>query len=219
VQANGDKENKMPRSARAVRPGLPHHVTQRGNRRQVTFFCADDYRTYLRIMIGRCERHGLDIWAYCLMPNHVHLIAVPETEEALARAVGETHRIYATEINRRQGWQGHLWQARFSSTVMDEGYLLAAARYVERNPVRAELVAAPEKYPWSSARCHVEGTYDPLLSEPPLLDMVGDWRTFVGTDLGPQEPEALGAYLRGEQKRGRPRKGCTQKKGDRYLTP
>src|SRR3954463_8090540 len=109
----------MPRLARAIAPGLPHHVTQRGNRCQKTFFCTDDYLRYLALLAEWCDRCAVDIWAYCLMPNHVHLIAVPPDERALSRAVGETHRSYTTEINRREGWRGYLWQGRFNSFVMD----------------------------------------------------------------------------------------------------
>ncbi len=131
----------MARLARVVVPGMPHHVTQRGNRRQPTFFRHDDYEAYLELMADRCREEGVAIWAYCLMPNHVHLIAVPETEEALARAVGEAHRRYTRRINFRENWRGYLWQGRFASFVMDEPCLLAAARYVELNPLRASLVA------------------------------------------------------------------------------
>ena len=97
----------MARLARVVAPGLPHHVTQRGNRRQETFFCEADYRAYLALMAQWCERAGVEIWAYCLMPNHVHLIAVPETEGALHKAIGEAHRRYSLAINDREGWHGH----------------------------------------------------------------------------------------------------------------
>jgi len=120
--------------ARAVVPSLPHHITQRGNRRQRTFFSSDDYLLYLALMAEWCEHYRVQIWAYCLMPNHVHLIAVPESR-----------------INSREGWSGHLWQGRFASYVMDDRYTLAAARYVELNPVRAGLVNRVKNYPWSSA--------------------------------------------------------------------
>ena len=129
----------MPRIARIVVPHLPHHVTQRGNRRMKTFFCDEDYLEYLRLLAHWCSRHGNRIWAYCLMPNHVHLIVVPRTADGLRRGIGEAHRRYSRRINFRQGWRGHLWQARFASFVMDEPHLIAAARYVERNPVRARL--------------------------------------------------------------------------------
>ena len=133
----------MARLARLVVPGLPHHVTQRGNRRQQTFFCEEDYAAYVELMADWCKERGVEIWGYCLMPNHVHLIAVPRSEEGLARAVGEAHRRYTRRINFREKWRGYLWQGRFASFVMDEPYLLAAARYVELNPVRAGLAPMP----------------------------------------------------------------------------
>src|SRR3990172_7401077 len=133
----------MARLARVVVPGYPHHVTQRGNRRQATFFDDDDYQAYRDLMAEWCRRCGVRVWAYCLMPNHVHLIAVPGSPEALRQAVGEAHRRYTRLVNFREGWRGHLWQGRFASFVMDEGHLLAAARYVERSPVRAGLVTEP----------------------------------------------------------------------------
>ena len=138
-------------------PGCPNHVTQRCNRRQATFLREEDYRVYLDLMAEWCSRRGVAIWAYCLMPNHVHLIAVPESVESLARGIGEAHRRYTRYVNFREGWRGFLWQGRFSSFVMDERYLLAATRYVELNPVRARLVRKPTAYEWSSARAHVTG--------------------------------------------------------------
>ena len=146
----------MPRIARAVAVGIPHHVTQRGNRRQPTFFCEDDYENYLSLIAEWCLRWGVDIWAYCLMPNHVHLIAVPSSEDGLRRAIGEAHRRYTRAVNFREGWRGHLWQGRFSSHAMEERYLLTAVRYIELNPVRAALVQKPEEYRWSSAAAHLE---------------------------------------------------------------
>jgi len=162
-----------------VIPGLPHHVTQRGNRRQQTFFCDDDYTAYLDLMAEWYGEHGVEIWAYCLMPNHAHLIAVPQSEDGLRRAIGEAHRRYTRLVNFREGWRGYLWQGRFASFVMDEPYLLAAARYVELNPARAKLVADAAEWPWSSARAHLSGRDDRLATVSPLLAMVGDWQAFL----------------------------------------
>ena len=172
----------MARIARVVVPGYPHHVTQRGNRRQLTFFCNQDYQAYLNMMTEWCRRHQVAIWAYCLMPNHVHLIAVPANGAGLARAIGEAHRRYALRINRRESWRGHLWQARFASFVMDQTYLLAAVRYVEMNPVRAGLVKRPEDYAWSSARAHMQGRDDGLVTVHPMLSMVGSWSEYLAAD-------------------------------------
>jgi putative transposase len=144
-----------------------------------TFFRDEDYQAYLALMSEWCRRFHVDIWAYCLMPNHIHLIAVPETEEGLRQAIGEAHRRYSAMINRRQRWTGHLWQGRFSSFPMDEKYLLAAAKYIEMNPVRANLSADPYSWKWSSATAHAEAKDDNLVKVSPLLDMVGDWRMFL----------------------------------------
>jgi len=177
----------MARLARAVVPGVPHHVTQRGNRRQRTFFKDDDYRAYLELMTEYCAKCGVEIWAYCLMPNHIHLMAVPETSVALGRAIGEAHRRYTRMINFREKWRGYLWQGRFSSCALDESYALACARYIEMNPVRAKLVKKPEKWAWSSARCHLAGGDDPLAVHSPLEDMVKNWRRFLKSRSDSQE--------------------------------
>src|SRR5262249_20206153 len=139
----------MARLARVVVPGVPHHITQRGNRRQRTFFCDEDYHCYLELMAQWCGAHEVEVWAYCLMPNHVHLIAVPRTAEGLTRAIGEAHLRYSRMITFREKWRGHLWQGRFASYVLDEPYLPTAARYVELNPVRAGLIESPSRYRWS----------------------------------------------------------------------
>ena len=129
----------MARLARVIAPGMPHHVTQRGNRRQQTFFGEEDYQHYLELISRFCRAEQVAIWAYCLMTNHVHLIVVPQSAESLRRAIGEAHRRYTRRINFREGWRGHLGQGRFASFVMDEDQLLTAARYVEFNPVRARI--------------------------------------------------------------------------------
>ena len=190
----------MARIARAVFPGLPHHVTQRGNRRQQTFFQPDDYHRYVDLLALWCWRYHVEIWAWCLMPNHVHLIAIPATVDGLRWAIGETHRQYTLEVNRREGWRGYLWQGRFSSYVMDDRHTLAAARYVELNPVRAGLVAHPVDYPWSSARAHLLGRDDGLARVAPLLERRPDWAAFLAGGLATD----LVGDLRRHQRTGRP---------------
>ena len=186
----------MARLARLVVPGLPHHVTQRGNRRQQTFFREDDYAAYVELMAEWCGRRGVEVWAYCLMPNHVHLIAVPQSKDGLARAIGEAHRRYTRRINFREGWRGYLWQGRFASFVMDEPYLLAAARYVELNPVRAGLVVDAADWPWSSARSHLSGHEDRLVRVAPLLEMLTDWRGFLNSAIPEEELGDLREHAR-----------------------
>ncbi len=127
-----------------------------------------------------CRKHEVDIWAWCLMPNHVHLIAMPQNKNGLARAIGEAHRRYTRRINFRENWRGHLWQERFASFPMDEQHLIVAARYIEMNPVAAKLAKHPEDYRWSSARAHLSGVDDDLVNVAPLLELVPNWREFLG---------------------------------------
>ena len=169
----------MARIARLVATDLPHHVTQRGNRRQPVFFSEQDYQTYLDLLREWSALEGLDIWAYCLMPNHVHIVAVPRTEQSLHRALQETHRRYSRHINFREGWRGYLWQGRFASYPMDETHTLRAVRYVELNPVRAGLVDKPQDWAWSSAAAHISGSVDPLVVKDALEYYVADWQTYL----------------------------------------
>jgi len=164
-----------------------------------TFFDDEDYEIYLRLMREWCDAAGVEVWAYCLMPNHVHLVAVPEREESLARGIGEAHRRYTRHINFKKGWKGYLWQGRFASFPMDEDYLLAACRYVELNPVRAKLVDRPEAFRWSSARAHLTGKDDELVKVRPMLDRVNNWgELLAGGD------QALYDQLRMHERTGRP---------------
>jgi len=190
----------MARIARVVAPGLPHHITQRGNRRQATFFGADDYQAYRALMREWCEYWKVEVWAYCLMPNHVHLIAVPPSEDGLRRAMGEAHRRYTRRVNFREGWRGHLWQGRFASYPLDEPYWLAAARYIEQHPVRAGLAGTPWEYPWSSAAAHMAGEDDALSRVTPLLALVGNGTDFLATGA----PEEEVKELRRHERSGRP---------------
>lgn len=190
----------MARTARVVAPGYPHHITQRGNRRQQTFFSDEDYQAYIDLLSQWCGRCGVEIWCYCLMPNHVHLIAVPENADGLMKAVGETHRRYSRMINFREGWRGYFWQGRFSSFIMDDTYLLAAARYIELNPVRAKLVKKPEDYKWSSYNAHAKGMDDALVKTAPLQARVHDWRLFVQEPVSERQME----NLRRHERTGRP---------------
>lgn len=144
---------------------------------------------------------GVEIWAYCLMPNHVHLIAVPSRKEALAAAVGGVHLRYTRRVNSRERWTGYLWQGRFASFPMDEDYLLRCARYVGLNPVRAGLVKRAADWPWSSVRAHLDGRPDPLLTRGPLADRIGAAMSrFFDVDV---EQEALRS-LRRASGTGRP---------------
>ena len=194
----------MARLARVVVPGIPHHVTQRGNRRLETFFSPADYRAYVDLLAEHCRAAGVAVWAYCLMPNHVHLILVPRDEDGLRRALGEAHRRYTRRVNFREGWRGHLWQERFHSFALDEGHLLAAARYVELNPVRAKLKRRARDWRWSSARAHLAGKDDALVETAPLLELVPDWRGFLAGGLEDGDLEALRRHTRTGRPLGNP---------------
>ena len=191
----------MSRIGRFVVPDLPHHVTQRGNRRENVFFGDDDYALYRDLLHEACRREGVAVWAYCLMPNHVHLILTPQTPEGLGRALGKAHRRYSAFVNARMRVTGHLFQARFSSVVMDEDHLMAAARHVALNPVRAGLVARAEDWRWSSVRAHLEGRDDGLVSVAPLIDRCGG--RFSDLLDAPVSAEAVSA-LRAAETIGRP---------------
>ena len=168
----------MPRVARIVIPNCPHHVTQRGNNRQDVFFVDDDRRTYLGLLKEESQKHGLRVDGYCLMSNHVHLIATPQREASLAKALGRTHFRYAQYVNRLHKRSGHLWQNRFYSCALDEAHYWTAMSYVEQNPVRARIVRRPWRYPWSSAAAHCGQARD--RSE--LLDLAS-WSGWVaGSD-------------------------------------
>lgn len=172
---NPSYAESMSRLRRVVVPGAPHHVTQRGVRRMTVFYAAADYQLYRSLLGESSRRHGVEIWSYCLMPNHVHLIAVPDSPHSLARALQQAHARYAEILNRRAGWSGHLWQQRFSSAPMDGRHLVFAARYVLRNPVRGLLVARALDWPWSSAAAHAGLVDDPVVLDPKrLLSRVPD---------------------------------------------
>ena len=189
----------MARIARIVIPHHPHHVTQRGSRRQQVFFSDRDYQKYLDLLAKAVKTTESEIWAYCLMPNHVHLVVVPDKEDSLRAMLSSAHRNYAQYVNLREGWSGHLWQERFYSTVMDENYLLAVVRYTELNPVRAGLCERPEQWPWSSARPHLAGNDDSVVRVKPMLERVGNWSDYLSIS----NKDEL-ASIRKHQKSGRP---------------
>ena len=144
----------MPRLARTVCARVPHHVTQRGNRREEVFFTDEDRLAYLAWLKDYAEKYEVEILTYCLMTNHIHLIAVPAGGDGLEKMLKPLHMRYAQRINRVRHWKGHVWQGRFFSSALDGDYLWAAVRYVERNPVRARMVQKAENYRWSSAAAH-----------------------------------------------------------------
>ena len=174
----------MARQARILVPGLPHHVTQRGNRRWDIFRDHADRTVYLRLLREQCVRLAIRIWAYTLMTNHVHLIAVPNNARALSVGLKIAHGDYTSYFNKKYGEVGHGWQERFKASALDEAYLWNAVRYVERNPVRAGMIDRAEDYPWSSAAAHCGLHEDPLLSNDlPMVGQIPDWSAWLRNEL------------------------------------
>ena len=190
----------MARLARVVIPGMAHHVTQRGNGRQQTFFGDDDYRLYLRLLSGACESSAVQCLAYCLMPNHAHLILVPAVETGLATCLARVHGTYAAILNASRRRSGHFWQGRYYSTVMDAAHRYEALRYVLLNPVRGGLVASAGAWQWSSAATYLSGVTDDLTNAAPLRPEIGD----VATYLAAAPDQARVARLRTSLRTGRP---------------
>lgn len=185
--------SSMGRRARIVIPDLPHHVVHRGNHSQQVFFCDDDRLEYLRILTGSARKYDVRIISFCLMDNHVHLIAVPPDKNSLGLLFRRALMLYSRYINENFDWTGHLWQGRYYSSPMDLEYLYTAVRYVERNPVRAHMVSLPWEYPWSSAVYRISGYYPSgLLSRyEPLERMVGDWADYLSLGLQDSRCEEL----------------------------
>jgi len=173
----------MPRIARVVAVGLPHHITQRGNYRQDVFLDLDDRQQYLSWIGEYSIKYGLSILVYCLMQNHVHFIAIPNESDSLARTFNTAHMRYSQYFNRKLKQRGHLWQGRFYSCVLDESHLMLTARYIERNPVRAGFVKEPWQWPWSSAIIHTNRKKDGLIELGDLFGIMdiscGSWEKYI----------------------------------------
>lgn len=192
----------MPRIARVCAINYPHHITQRGNNRETVFFKDEDRKFYLKTLGKYSRKWTFEIWAYCLMPNHVHILAVPKKEESLARGIGGTNLIYTQYINHKYKRSGRLWQNRFYSTIIDkESYLWAVVKYIEQNPVRVKLVEKAEDYFWSSARAHVLGLKDVILSGE---DWLKDKELDVYRDFLRSKDEGIETLIRKATSTGRP---------------
>ncbi|MBU4252042.1 MAG: transposase [Candidatus Omnitrophica bacterium] len=190
----------MARMARVVIPGIPHHIIQRGNRRQPVFFSDDDRKAYLDYLYLHAKPAGISIWAYCLMDNHVHLIAVPKQETSFADGFSESQKRYSRRINFRENWRGHLWEGRFKSYPLSEPHLYSAIRYVERNPVRAKIVKHAWDYPWSSAKIHAEKGNDKIVDRNFVSDEIKNWADY----LSEEDDEKDLTLLRNHCNTGRP---------------
>ncbi|MBC8259690.1 MAG: transposase [SAR324 cluster bacterium] len=170
----------MPRKSRLVIPMIPHHITHRGVRGMDLFFSNEDRILYLSLIAEAIENAGFEVLNYCLMTNHVHLIVIPHHETSLAKGIGIAHRRYSRMINKRLKTSGHLFQERFFSCAMDQPHLSVAARYVERNPIRAGLCSAAEEYHWSSARFHMGLVQqDPIASSGEWFGSPKDWKLYL----------------------------------------
>jgi len=170
----------MPRTSRVVAVGYPHHITQRGNYGQNIFETSRDYLQYLAWLKEYTKKYSFHVWAYCMMNNHVHFVGVPMESDSLARTLNTLHQRYSLYFNKKKDVRGHLWQGRFYSCVLDERHLHAAVRYVENNPVTAKIVKEAQDYPWSSARAHVLGEPDEILSDGLyMLDEIEDWSAYL----------------------------------------
>ena len=195
-------QHTMARIARVIVSGLPHHVTQRGNGRRKVFFSDADYARYRDLLARHCKAAGVEIWAWCLMPNHVHLLLVPHDEDGLRSALSKVHRTYAGIIHAREQKSGHFWQGRFGSVALDEDHLLSAFRYVALNPVRAGLVKEAAAWRWASTRAYLSGEDDGVTQRGPMLSRFPDMHEMF------DEPQAydLAAFdrLRKAETIGRP---------------
>jgi putative transposase len=190
----------MARLARVVAKGAPHLVTQRGNRGQKVFFSDEDFQLYKHLLAEGCRSAHTAVLAWCLLPDHVHLILVPRELDGLRAALGESHRRYTRAINTREGWRGFLWQGRFASFPMDAAHLPACARFVELAPVLEGLTKRARDWRWSSARAHLSGQDDELIRVESLLARIGDWREFLAYGASAEELEAI----RSHESTGRP---------------
>jgi len=154
----------VPRKPRIIVPGLPHHVTQRGNRRKQVFFTKEDRLFFLEKLLKYANRSGTEIASYCLMSNHTHLLVIPHETDSLARTFKPLHLLYSQRLNRRNDTTGLNWQGRFFSSPLDEQHVFAAVQYILLNPVRAKLVKRVDDYFWSSARAHIYGEENSYLT-------------------------------------------------------
>jgi putative transposase len=164
----------MPRKPRFFLPGMPVHIVQRGHSREPVFFEDNDYLAYLRWLKEGAERYKVDIHAYALMTNHIHILATTGDTDGITRMMQYVGRHYVPYINHTYGSSGSIWEGRYkASLIHDEEYLLACMRYIELNPVRADMVRSPAHYRWSSYRCNGQGKEDALITPHALYMALG----------------------------------------------
>ncbi|MBU1043379.1 MAG: transposase [Candidatus Omnitrophica bacterium] len=194
----------MPRIARIVAVGLPHHITQRGNYKQEIFCDESDRREYLNYIAEEIQKYKVKVLAYCLMKNHVHFIAVPEEETSIGNVFKYANMRYSLYFNRKRGVGGHLFQGRFFSSIMDEKHTLVCARYIERNPVRAKILKEPVAWQWSSARVHCGNDFNDFLGVNKLFNYIEipkhEWKKFISED----DAETDIKEIKEQTRKGRP---------------
>ena len=174
----------MPRTERIVIPNVPYHVTQRGNHQIDVFYNPEDRAKYLEFLQLYTSRFELNILAYCLMTNHIHLVAIPRKPTSLSRTMQVTSVRHTKRINRTRGWSGNLWQQRYFSCALDNTHLYNAIKYVEQNPIRAGIVGRAEDYLWSSASCHCGLRDDTLIMQDSRYrDIFDNWSVDVNQML------------------------------------
>jgi putative transposase len=191
----------MARLARIILPDAPHHVMQGAVEGRRLFENEEDYALYRDLMAERCAANSVDCWAWCLLPDRIHLVLRPATPDGLARAVGEAHRRYTAFVNIRARRTGALFRGRFASLAMDESNVLRTVQAMAFAPVRARLAAYPELWPWSSVKAHLSGDDDALAKVGPVLALRPSFRRFI--DLSIAEQRALDGF-EGRGQNGRP---------------
>lgn len=192
----------MPRIARIVGGGYPHHIVQRGNNKEKIFLDWKDYEKYFSFLEKYSEKREVSVLAYCLMQNHVHLLVRPSENDGLAKLMQGVTLCYTQYFNRKEGRTGRLWECRYHSTVVDgDSYLWRVSKYIENNPLRAGIVNRPEDYPYSSAKAHILGKKDPLLKEP-LFDKseLNQYRSFIRSE----EDKNMIGEIRKQTRLGKP---------------
>jgi putative transposase len=192
----------MPRIARIVGTGYPHHIVERGNNRERVFANPIDYEKYLSFLSKYSEEKETAVLAYCLMPNHIHLLVRPPGEDTLAKMMQGITLCYSKYFNRENGRTGRLWECRYHSTVVDgDTYLWTVSKYIENNPVRAGIVKKPEDYPYSSAKAHILREKDPVLKEPLFgTGELDEYRRFVKSE----EDKRILEQIRKQTRSGKP---------------
>jgi putative transposase len=165
----------MARLPRFVIAGHPQHVIIRGNNRDPIFYADADYRFYLDKLQDACAKHGCDVHVYVLMTNHVHLLITPHTEDGISKTMQILGRYYVQYFNFTYNRTGTLWEGRYKASLVDsEAFALTCYRYIELNPVRADMVQHPAEYPWSSYRCNALGQASPLITPHYLYAALGE---------------------------------------------